>query len=330
MSTNGASLSSHAFHNPLFSTITHLRLLARVDRTMAVARAVERLIKPGMRVLDAGCGTGLLSFLAAKAGASEIVAVDRENVALARELARDNGFSDKIRFIEGDLTALPDDTIGGRFDAIIAFVYTNHLVVDEARSVLVSQMRARFGAADCVIIPDRVCYHGAACDWPAADARTELEDLGRAISDMERRYQLSFSALRSSAAMELQQTLARPRINADYDWSPSWGSGGYRYQRGGFRRLSGEAEVADIDYGAPTPARYPESVSFPVVAAGACNAVLWTQELWSAGHLLWTAEHMSPLRTAVAVNADDRLAVQLDVQWRLTNTIERACKEARA
>jgi SAM-dependent methyltransferase len=330
MSTNRADLSGHAFHNPLFSAITHLRLLGRVDRTMAVARAVERLIKPGMRVLDAGCGTGLLSFLAARAGASEIVSVDRENVALARELARENGLSDKIRFIEGDLTTLPDETIGGRFDAIIAFVYTNHLVVDEARSALVSRMRAQFGNPDCVVIPDRVCYVGAACDWPGADASTELEDLGRAITDMERRYQLSFSALRSSAAMELQHTLARPRINADYDWSPSWGSGGYRYQRGGFRRLSGEVQVVDIDYGAATPARYPERVGFPVLGAGACNAILWTQELWSAGHLLWTAEHMSPLRAAVAVDADDRLAVQLDAGWRRTNTIARACKESRS
>jgi SAM-dependent methyltransferase len=330
MSTNRTELSAHAFHNPLFSTITHVRLLARVDRTMAVARAVERLIKPGMRVLDAGCGTGLQSFLAARAGASEIVAVDRENVALARELAEENGLSDKIRFIEGDLTTQSSETIGGKFDAIIAFVYTNHLVVDEARSVLVSRMREQFGTADCIVIPDRVCYVGAACDWPAVDAKTEQEDLGRTIADMERRYQLRLSALRNSAAMELQHTMARPRINADYDWSPSWGSGGYRYLRGAFRRLSSEVQVVDINYGAKTPASYPERVSFPVIAPGSCNAVLWTQELWSADHLLWTAEHMSPLRTAIAVDVDDRLAVQLNAEWRLTNTIDIAFKDQNA
>jgi len=326
MSTNRAISPAHSFHNPLFSSTTHVRLLARVDRTMAATLAVERLIKPGMRVLDAGCGTGLMSFLAAKAGASEIVAVDRENVALARALAGENGLADKIRFIEGDLTTQSSDTIRGKFDAIIAFVYTNHLVVDEARSVLVSRMREQFGNADCIVLPDRVRYVGTACDWPGVDANTELEDLRRTITDMEKRYHLRLSALLRSAEQELQHAMARPRISADYEWSPSWGSGGYRYVRGGFRRLSTEAEVADIKYGGKTQASYPDRLNLALVAPGCCNAILWTQELWSADHLLWTAEHMSTLRTPVALDAGDRLSVRLDASWRRTNSIEIAVR----
>jgi SAM-dependent methyltransferase len=321
---------AHSFHNPLFSTITHVRLLARVDRTMAVARAIERLIKPGMRVLDAGCGTGLMSFLAAKAGASEVVAIDRENVDLARALAKENGVSDKIRFIDGDLTTQSRDRLGGGFDAIVAFVYTNHLVVDEARSTLVYALREQFGRPNCTIIPDRVRYSGVACEWPNIDASTELDDLRRTISDMERRYQLSLTTLFETARMELQQAMARPRISADYEWSPSWGSGGYRYLRGAFRKLSGEAQVVDIKYGAePERAQYPHELSLDLVAPGVCNTILWTQELWSDNHLLWTAEHMSTLATPVAVDARDRLVVKLDAAWRRTNSIGDAARVQR-
>lgn len=325
-----ATKPAHSFHNPLFSSITHVRLLARVDRTMAVARAIERLIRPGMRVLDAGCGTGLMSFLAAKAGASEVVAIDRENVELARALAEENGLSNKIRFVEGDLTTQSRDTLNGGFDAIIAFVYTNHLVVDEARSTLVYALREQFGRPNCIIIPDRVRYSGVACEWPGVDAGTELDDLRRTISDMERRYQLSLTTLFETALMELQHTMARPRISADYEWSPSWGSGGYRYLRGAFRKLSRESQVADVNYGAEAQAApYPNELSLDLVAPGLCNAILWTQELWSDSHLLWTAEHMSTLATAVTLEACDRLVVKLDAAWRKTNSIGDAARVER-
>jgi len=321
---------AHSFHNPLFSSITHVRLLARVDRTMAVARAVERLIRPGMRVLDAGCGTGLMSFLAAKAGASEVVAIDRENVELARALAEENGLSDRIRFIEGDLMTQSRDTLNGGFDAIIAFVYTNHLVVDESRATLVYGLREQFGTPNCVIIPDRVRYSGVACEWPDVDAGTELDDLRRTISDMEKRYQLSLRTLFETARTELQQTMARPRISSDYEWSPSWGSGGYRYLRGAFRKLSRESQVADVNYGAQArSASYPNELSLDLVAPGRCNAILWTQELWSDSHLLWTAEHMSTLAAAVSLDAGDRLVVKLDAAWRRTNSIGDAARVER-
>lgn len=45
-------------------------------------------------VLDVGCGTGILSLLAARAGAKRVIAVDASSIAeKAEEIIRVNGYS---------------------------------------------------------------------------------------------------------------------------------------------------------------------------------------------------------------------------------------------
>ena len=56
-------------------------------------------------------------------------------------------------------------------------------------------------------------------------------------------------------------------------------------------------------------------------SAGTFSAVLWTQELWFGEHLLWTAEHMSPLAVPVSVGPNNKLKVSLNDAWRQTNVL---------
>ena len=58
------------------------------------------------RVLDVGCGSGILSIGAALLGASEITGVEIEPdaVEVAKENVRMNGLEDRIRICQGDLT----------------------------------------------------------------------------------------------------------------------------------------------------------------------------------------------------------------------------------
>ncbi len=44
--------------------------------TYLAARLLEKYIEPGMDVIDAGCGTGILSVIAAKCGARDVLALD--------------------------------------------------------------------------------------------------------------------------------------------------------------------------------------------------------------------------------------------------------------
>jgi ribosomal protein L11 methyltransferase len=69
--------------------------------------ALEELLRPGMDVLDLGCGSGILSLAAAKLGARSILALDIEAVAIeaTRANAALNGVDALIRVDRGSLGA---------------------------------------------------------------------------------------------------------------------------------------------------------------------------------------------------------------------------------
>ncbi|HET6489689.1 MAG TPA: 50S ribosomal protein L11 methyltransferase [Syntrophales bacterium] len=77
-------------------------------------------VRPGERVLELGCGSGLLSIAAAKMGAGRVVAVDIDPRSLdsAVENVRLNGFSDRINVRAGSWFEAV--RVGERFDVIIA------------------------------------------------------------------------------------------------------------------------------------------------------------------------------------------------------------------
>ena len=86
-----------------FGTGTH-------PTTAMCLRAMERLIKPGMKVFDVGTGSGVLAIAAAKLGAKEVRAVDYDATAVrvARENIEANGVSDVVSTAESDLfSAIP-------------------------------------------------------------------------------------------------------------------------------------------------------------------------------------------------------------------------------
>ena len=80
---------------------------------------------PGCRVLDLGCGTGILAMGAALSGAPEVLAVDNdpEAVAAARDNVTLNNLADQVRVTGEDVT-----TLDGPFDLIVANIIHNALV----------------------------------------------------------------------------------------------------------------------------------------------------------------------------------------------------------
>jgi protein arginine N-methyltransferase 1 len=91
----------------MYTLVEYGRMVGFEQRTSAYARALTARISPGSVVLDIGTGLGILSFLACQAGAAKVYAVEPSDVIqVARELARDNGFSDRIEFIQALTTEI--------------------------------------------------------------------------------------------------------------------------------------------------------------------------------------------------------------------------------
>ena len=82
----------------------HRWMLRDWPRMQAFEAALRELVHPGCVVLDVGAGSGVLSLMAAKAGARRVYAVERTPVArLARQLAQRNGLGHVVQVIEADM-----------------------------------------------------------------------------------------------------------------------------------------------------------------------------------------------------------------------------------
>lgn len=88
--------------------------------TRLVARLMYNYLKSGDRVLDVGCGTGILSIIAKKLGAKKVVAVDNDPTAV--EIASEFFRINRVR-IEVKLSDLLDN-VCGRFDLVVANLTT--------------------------------------------------------------------------------------------------------------------------------------------------------------------------------------------------------------
>ena len=102
-----AKLTSRTFANSFFSP--------RIDevRTVTYKNSIlhnKHLFRDKI-VLDVGCGTGILSMFAAKAGAKQVIVVECSGIVeLADRIIKDNHLENKIKVVRGKLEeiTLPD------------------------------------------------------------------------------------------------------------------------------------------------------------------------------------------------------------------------------
>lgn len=78
----------------------HVPMLLDEARNEAYARAISRMVRPGMRVLEIGTGGGLLAMLCAQAGA-QVTTCEMHPIiaATARAIIDRNGLSEQVRVV---------------------------------------------------------------------------------------------------------------------------------------------------------------------------------------------------------------------------------------
>lgn len=110
-----APMEPTGFANPW----EHVRLLSDGPRNDALVALLARRA-PGARVLEVGCGTGLLSCLAARLGAVRVYAIEPTPLAeTAEALVRDNGLGDVVEVLRGPVEGLPARPVDLAFSELL-------------------------------------------------------------------------------------------------------------------------------------------------------------------------------------------------------------------
>ena len=141
--------------------------------TRLCLQALEKLVHPGMKVLDLGCGSGILSIAALLLGADSAFAcdIDEKAVDVAYENAALNGVGrEKYTVRAGDVTS--DQRLrkemGGSWDIVVANIVSDVII---ALAPTVGELLSENGVFICSgIIDDR-----------AEEVKGKLEEAGFAI-----------------------------------------------------------------------------------------------------------------------------------------------------
>ena len=149
----------------------HDRMLRDSARNAAFDAAIRRAVTPGAHVLDIGAGSGLLSMMAARAGAGRVVACE-ENPAIAdvaRRIVATNGYAEKITVVTGNSQKLDVEAdLTGKADVVVSEIVSNNLLAEGVLKTLADAAQ-RLLAPGGQMIPASGDVMVALATWPAGE-----------------------------------------------------------------------------------------------------------------------------------------------------------------
>ena len=207
----------------MYDLAGHGAMIADELRTGAYAKALEKAVRPGSTVLDLGAGSGIMSLIACRLGARKVYAIEPDEVIeVAKELARENGFADRIEFIRDISTkvTLPErvEVVDRRRLGVVADL-RGILPLFQSHLPSLSDARERFLAEGGTLIPGRDTLWAGVVESPEASA----DRLG---AWKEERYGVTFEAAKRFSSntwtrfrMGPECLLAEPRRWAELDYT---------------------------------------------------------------------------------------------------------------
>ncbi|WP_446655438.1 50S ribosomal protein L11 methyltransferase [Blastomonas sp.] len=136
----------------------HIPMLNDVRRNDAFEAAIVAALAetgPDARVLDIGTGSGLLSMMAARAGAQSVTACEMVPIIadMARQIIADNGYSDRITVHTAPSTELKvGEHLDERADILVSEILSSDLLTEHVIDTF-EDAHARLLKPDAIVIP---------------------------------------------------------------------------------------------------------------------------------------------------------------------------------
>lgn len=146
----------------IFSTIDLVnQCLIDNERVNAFKKAILELIKKNSVVLEVGVGSGVLSLIAARAGAKKVYAVEIDPFVAktAEKIVANNGYEKVIKIMVDDATKMKID-IKEKIDVIIAETLTTGMIDEQQVNILNNLHRQKIISPETKIVPYRIDTYG--------------------------------------------------------------------------------------------------------------------------------------------------------------------------
>lgn len=210
------------------------RMLRDPARLAAYERALTAVLRPGMRVLDLGAGTGVFAMIAARMGANVVALESNDAIYAAREMVQALGFADRVQCVH----ALSTDYEAEPFDVVISDL-RGRLPLYASHVPALVDAKARLLRPEGVLLPARDVIQVAPIELAEHHAR---------LADT---YVVSGLHLDAARRMEL---------NSRQEFDPQ--------VHGASALLASPLAAVDLVYGQAPPAVYARDLRFPITRDG--------------------------------------------------------------
>jgi type II protein arginine methyltransferase len=122
----------------------HFPMMNDAARNAAYDQAIRRAVRPGMHVLDIGTGAGLLSLMAARAGAGRVTTCEMvpEIAEAAAEIVRRNGYAEQIKVVSKLSMALELGTdLPEPADLLVSEILSSDLLTEDVVTTVADARR---------------------------------------------------------------------------------------------------------------------------------------------------------------------------------------------